>query len=88
MLIFIMGIIDITMKELRNTTGLNLNIPAEISAQLSHKVIDLRLSGADLTKADLILSYVKRGLIEDKDGQSEEIGNPGINDRDGQIEVR
>ena len=73
MRIIITIILNAMNKEVRNTTGLNLVIPASLSAQLSHRVIDLRASGADITKSSLILQYAQRGLYEDQDGISEPI---------------
>jgi len=70
----------------RRSTGLNLVIPADLSARLSHKVIDMRASGIDINKQSLILKYAKEGLKQDQDGES--IPNPGIDDRDGLIETR
>jgi hypothetical protein len=81
-------ILNAMNKEQRNTTGLNLVIPADLSARLSHKVIDMRSAGIDITKSDLILKYAKEGLKQDQDGDSEPISNPGIDDRDGLIETR
>jgi hypothetical protein len=57
-------------KEQRNTTGLNLQIPLNISMALSKRVCDLKESGSLITKSELILHYANRGLHEDQDGQS------------------
>ena len=68
LVIVITVILNAMNKEQRNTTGLNLVIPADLSARLSHKVIDIRLhQGIDISKAELILEYAQRGLSMDQD---------------------
>jgi hypothetical protein len=60
-------------REVRTATGLNIKIPLDLSMQLSKRICDLRQSGSDITKSDLILKYAKEGLQQDQDGQSEPI---------------
>lgn len=76
------------VKENRNITTMNLQIPLSISMALSKRVCSLREIGIDTTKSSLLISYAQRGLYEDKDGESEPVSDPGLNDNDGAIEVR
>lgn len=59
--------------EKRNTTGINLKLPSDLSIALSRRVIDLRESGMKLTKEQLILKYASAGLKADEPGPYEAI---------------
>jgi len=60
-------------KEQRNTTGLNLIIPKDLSIKIDRTLIDLKEEGHKVSKAEFILNCVE--LAMDDNGLSVPIDN-------------
>lgn len=48
-----------------STIGTNLEIPKELSLRLSRLIIDKAEKGIQITKPDLIISYIEKGILQE-----------------------